>query len=195
MSRSREATPKEVAAYERGEQKLWRCPGCGHEVELLGAVMAFCGECGEPGGEKLVYMRQVSPEPERPRMPEPHKLKLTIEDGEVYADLIHPKTGCRPATICSSCHRDIRDSEEPERCHDCPTGKETGCWLDGWDELAEYLKGQVCVTVDVTEGWDEAPELYLIENSEVLGVPEEPLRERHRLRDEFYERERRRTAT
>lgn len=105
---------------------------------------------------------------------ERHKLKLTIEDGCVYADLIHPETGCLPATICSSCHRDIRDSEEPERCHDCPTGKEPGCWLDGWDELAEYLRGKVLVTVDVEESWNgEAPELLLVDNSEVLGIPEE----------------------
>lgn len=85
-----------------------------------------------------------------------HKVKLTIEDGECYVDLICPETGCEPVTICRSCHRHISDTDT-EPCHDCPTGA-GGCWLAGWDDLGEYLRGKVSFTVDVDVEWDvDAP--------------------------------------
>ncbi len=40
-----EPTPEQIAAYKRGEQKVWRCPDCGDETEVLGAVMVFCAPC------------------------------------------------------------------------------------------------------------------------------------------------------
>lgn len=42
---TREATPAEVEAFEAGKQKLYRCPECAHEREVLDALIVWCGEC------------------------------------------------------------------------------------------------------------------------------------------------------
>lgn len=52
-------TEAQVEAFERGEQKRWRCPDCGHEVEVLSAVMVFCGPCRDER-KRLVSMRKVA---------------------------------------------------------------------------------------------------------------------------------------
>jgi phage terminase large subunit GpA-like protein len=56
---TRPATTAEIAAFERGEQKTWRCPGCGETTELLGALMVWCSYCQEEKG-KLVSMKEVA---------------------------------------------------------------------------------------------------------------------------------------
>lgn len=55
---TRDATAAEIAAFKSGEQKLWRCPDCGHETEVLSAVMVFCAPCGDER-KRLVPMRRV----------------------------------------------------------------------------------------------------------------------------------------
>lgn len=55
---TRPATPEEIEAYERGDQHTWECPECGHTSEMLGAIMAFCGECRRERSA-LVQMRKV----------------------------------------------------------------------------------------------------------------------------------------
>ena len=97
--------------------------------------------------------------------PDTHKLKLTIEDGSVYEELIHPnhQEDCDPPTTCSKCHRSYAD-EEIERCYDCPTEGETvqNCWLEGHEDLAECLVEKVEIVVDVVAHWDgERPVLHL----------------------------------
>jgi hypothetical protein len=57
----REATPAEIAAFDRGEQKVWRCPKCGDECEVLSAVMVFCGPCRDERRE-LVPMKSTKGE-------------------------------------------------------------------------------------------------------------------------------------
>lgn len=61
---SEQPTPKQIAAYERGEQKLWRCPECGEQVEVLSALMVFCDYCREEC-KKLVSMVRVESESSR----------------------------------------------------------------------------------------------------------------------------------
>lgn len=51
-------TQAQIDAYGRGEQKLWRCPECGKEVEALSALMVFCGACRDER-EVLVPMERV----------------------------------------------------------------------------------------------------------------------------------------
>jgi ribosomal protein L37AE/L43A len=58
MPDTRKATPAEVAAYERGEQKVWECPECGHRAEVLSALMVWCTPCQETS-YKLVQMARV----------------------------------------------------------------------------------------------------------------------------------------
>lgn len=53
-----EPTAKQIEAFERGEQKLWRCPDCGDEIEVLSAVMVFCDPCRSER-KKLVSMTCV----------------------------------------------------------------------------------------------------------------------------------------
>lgn len=56
--RREKPTKPQIAAFERGEQKLWRCPDCGNEVEVLSAAMVFCGPCRDDR-QRLVPMRKV----------------------------------------------------------------------------------------------------------------------------------------
>jgi hypothetical protein len=95
-----------------------------------------------------------------------HKLKLTIEEGTAYADLIHPngEADCDPPTACGKCCRPY-DSPDIERCYDCPREGDVvpNCWLDGHEDLAEHLLGKVEIVVDVDAKWDgEAPVLRVI---------------------------------
>lgn len=57
-------TKAQIEAYERGEQKLWRCPQCRDEVEVLSAVMVFCGPCRDER-KVLVSMVRVAPDEKR----------------------------------------------------------------------------------------------------------------------------------
>jgi hypothetical protein len=56
-------TKSQVEAYERGEQKLWQCPACGDEVEVLSAVMVLCGPCRD---ERKVLVPMARVEASRP---------------------------------------------------------------------------------------------------------------------------------
>lgn len=80
-----------------------------------------------------------------------HRLRITIEDGRVMLKLIHPETGCAPATICAHCGRD-RDDPESGTCYDCKDGWGSECWAQDWmDNLMpdELLHGTVSMEVPV----------------------------------------------
>jgi Zn finger protein HypA/HybF involved in hydrogenase expression len=50
-------TKAQVEAYKRGEQKLWRCPDCSREIEVL-SLMVFCSRCKDER-KVLVSMARV----------------------------------------------------------------------------------------------------------------------------------------
>lgn len=52
---TREATADEIRRYKAGEQKLWRCPKCGHTVEVLSGLMVACVTCMDERHE-VVWM-------------------------------------------------------------------------------------------------------------------------------------------
>jgi hypothetical protein len=59
-----EPTQKQIAAYKRGEQKLWYCPECGEQIEVLSALMVFC-DCCRRECKKLTLMVRVDEEASR----------------------------------------------------------------------------------------------------------------------------------
>lgn len=82
-----------------------------------------------------------------------HRVVLNFDDG-LHAKLICPETGCKPASLCGECYRDVNDPET-KPCPCCPDPASLECWVktwfDGctWDEL---LHGEVTVEIDAE--WD-----------------------------------------
>ena len=58
MAETREASAAEVKAFEDGKQKLYRCPACEHESEVLDALIVWCGEC-QHHRKRMVQMAVV----------------------------------------------------------------------------------------------------------------------------------------
>lgn len=81
-----------------------------------------------------------------------HRVALTFEGGLVSGRLIHPESGCDPATSCPECFSDYSEVPPEDRCRDCRDMKveEGTCWLEGWFDqfsIEELLEGEVTVPV------------------------------------------------
>lgn len=81
-----------------------------------------------------------------------HRVVIEFDGGLTRTRLIHPESGCNPATICASCSADLTDPEG-KRCYDCPAPDEE-CWLTGWveEQGTELLQGSIEFPVNVE--WD-----------------------------------------
>lgn len=78
-----------------------------------------------------------------------HRVVIEFDGGAYFTKLIHPESGCQPATICADCGRDTRDPES-EPCDVCKDGLGEGCWVEGWfdNEATDVLRGRVELEVD-----------------------------------------------
>lgn len=90
-----------------------------------------------------------------------HGIVVEFDGGTTRTRLIHPETGCNPATKCAVCAADLTDPDS-RRCYDCPAGPNEECWLQGWvDEYGtELLQGVIEFPVNVK--WDcDAPIIHV----------------------------------
>lgn len=97
-----------------------------------------------------------------------HKLTIKVEDGGLYVPpLLCPDEGCDPVACCARCGLSIEDREPgDEPCADCPGPANAGdCWLSTWDDLHEYLEGEIVVEVEAE--WDgDAPKLTIVRSAD-----------------------------
>jgi histidine triad (HIT) family protein len=98
---------------------------------------------------------------------EGHRVVLSFDGGgSPRLKLLHPESGCAPATQCALCGR--MEGSESAPCYDCKGGFDPSCWLTDWfDNLSadELLHGSV--TVAVTAEWDQDHPKIIIESPEL----------------------------
>ncbi|HSC20276.1 MAG TPA: hypothetical protein VLC07_00945 [Solirubrobacterales bacterium] len=80
-----------------------------------------------------------------------HSVRLDFSDGVLTGRLIHPESGCQPATNCPECEADTSDPNS-ERCPMCEgeVPLEGECWIEGWFDqytINEVLDGEVDLPV------------------------------------------------